>query len=149
MNIEKTTADTQPLQARVAQILNARELVINIGELAGVKHGMKFAILSESPTEIRDPETNELLDTIDRVKVKVRANEVRPKVTVCKTYLVRTIPGGPLYANLGIRFGDLTKPPEKVVDTLKAVDKDLPAPLSPEESYVKINDRVIQITEDE
>jgi hypothetical protein len=93
------TAPTHLLEARVAQILNARELVINIRESSGVKQGMKFAVLSESPTEIRDPVTNELLDTIDRVKVKVRASEVRPKVTVCKTYLVRTIPGGPLYAN--------------------------------------------------
>jgi hypothetical protein len=144
------TAPTHLLEARVAQILNARELVINIGESSGVKQGMKFAVLSESPTEIRDPVTNELLDTIDRVKVKVRASEVRPKVTVCKTYLVRTIPGGPLYANFPVlRLGDLTKPPEKVVDTLKAADKDLPAPLSPEESYVKIDDRVIQLIEDE
>src|SRR5438309_2069601 len=111
---------------------------------------MRFAVLFESPTEIRDPETNELLDTNDREKVRVRASEVRSKVTICRTYLVRTIPGGsfhisrlaaPDLVNLAKEF----LPPQKIVDTLRATDKDLPAPLSPEESYVKINDRVIQI----
>jgi hypothetical protein len=143
----------QPLEARVAQILTARELVINIGQDQGVMLGMIFAILSESPTEIRDPESGEVLDSIDREKVRVRASEVRKRITVCKTFLVRTIrSGGPLYSGRGVpslaALADLTRPPEKVVDTLRAADKDLPAPLSEDESYVKINDRVIQILGD-
>jgi hypothetical protein len=152
-------ARLEPLTGRVAQILNARELAINIGAEVGVTQGMKFAVMSQSPTEIRDPETKELLDTIDREKVRVRASEVRPKITICKTYLVRTIPGrsgfsgysGSLLESLGKQLGSLqeAQPERKVLDTLRADQRDLPPPLSEQESYVKTGDRVIQIIEDE
>ncbi len=75
------------LEGRVAQILSARELVINIGSSAGVSSKMKFAILSETPIEVRDPNTQEVLDLIDREKVRVEAVEVRPKVTICRRFL--------------------------------------------------------------
>jgi hypothetical protein len=147
-----------PLKGRVAQILNARELVINIGRAAGVKSGMKFAVLSETPMEIRDPESKEVLDVIDREKVRVEASEVRAKITICRTYRQKTIPGGPLYIStltslkniagvLGGGGTDLYKPPEATPETLKAEDASLPPALSPQESYVKINDRVVQVTE--
>ena len=145
-----------PLEGRVAQILNARELVINIGAESGVTEGMKFAVMSRSPTEIRDPDTNAVLDTIDREKVRVRASEVRPKITICKTYVVRTIPAGSVYSGsllesltAPIKFMKDIQPPQKIVDTLRADEKDLPPPLSEQESYVKRGDRVIQISEDE
>ncbi|HBB86564.1 MAG TPA: hypothetical protein DC047_02990 [Blastocatellia bacterium] len=158
MSSSETTPvrQSRPIQGRVAQILNARELVINIGAEAGVTKGMKFAVMSKSPTEIRDPETQEVLDTVDREKVRVRASEVRPKITICRTFLVRTIPGRPGYSGFsgisnlleGIRLSE-SVPERKVVDTLRADERDLPPPLSEEESYVKIGDRVIQIIEDE
>jgi|ERR1043166_338700 hypothetical protein len=149
-----------PLQGRVAQILNARELVINIGRDVGVTEGMKFAVMSHSATQIVDPDTGEVLDEIDREKVRVRASEVRPKITICKTYVVRTIPGRQGYSgfsgtdvleNLSKQLAGFRKPePErKVLDTLRADERDLPPPLSEAESYVKRGDRVIQIIEDE
>jgi len=148
----------EPLTGRVAQILNARELVINIGADNGVTEGMKFAVMSRSPTEIIDPDTNAVLDTVDREKVRVRASEVRSKITICKTYVVRTIPGRSGYSGYSGLLDTLNKvgasitealPERKVVDTLRADQRDLPPPLSEEESYVKRGDRVIQITEDE
>jgi hypothetical protein len=134
-------------EGRVAQILNERELVINIGSKSGVTPGMRFAVLSESPTEIKDPQTGEILDVVDREKVKVEAAEVREKIAVCRTYVKRTIPGGVWHLQ-GLRFKDPFAPPQEVVETLKASDKSMPPPLSPEESYVKINDRVIEITKE-
>ena len=159
----KISKRATPLQGRVAQILNARELVINIGRDVGVTEGMKFAVMSRSATKITDPDTGDVLDEIDREKVRVRATEVRPKITICKTYVVRTIPGRPGYsgfsgfsgtdvlASLSKQLDVLRKPePErKVLDTLRADEQDLPPPLSEEESYVKRGDRVIQIIEDE
>lgn len=150
----ETTTKPQRIEGRVAQILNARELVINIGQDNGVLEGMKFAILSEAPTEIRDPETGELLDTIDREKVRVKASEVRSKITICKTFVVKEIAGGKLHSSaVEALFGVGTiahelRPPRSIVETLKAEDKDFLPPLSPEESYVKIKDRVIQILDD-
>jgi hypothetical protein len=156
----KISKRVTPLQGRVAQILNARELVINIGAEAGVSEGMKFAVMSHSATKITDPDTGQVLDEIDREKVRVRASEVRPKITICKTYVVRTIPGRPGFRGLSGSdvFESLTKsisalrpaePERKVLDTLRADERDLPPPLSEAESYVKRGDRVIQIIDDE
>jgi hypothetical protein len=116
--------------------------------------------MSRSPMQIIDPDTKVVLDEIDREKVRVRASEVRPKITICKTYVVRTIPGRPGYTGFSgsdvlesltktmsvLRAGE---PDRKVLDTLRADERDLPPPLSEAESYVKRGDRVIQIIEDE
>jgi len=48
----------------------------------------------------------------------------------------------------GLRITDAFAPPREIIDTLKATDKSLLPPLSPEESYVKINDRVVEISGD-
>lgn len=149
MSVKTVDRSQDVLQGRVAQILNERELVINIGSDQGVKPGMKFSVLSETPVEIHDPQSGELLDTVDREKVRVQATEIRQKITICKTYVKRKIGGGALYSSdvlAGIaRATDAFRPPIEIVDTLKATDKSLPPPLSPEESYVKINDRVVLI----
>jgi hypothetical protein len=137
----KNTAEPN-LEGRVAQLLNARELVINIGAKAGVKPGMKFAVLSETPLEIVDPGTKEVLDTVDRQKVRVEAHEVRPRVSICRTYRTRTTPGWRVGA-----LEEMLRRSEEVVETLRAEDSALPPPLSPEDSYVKINDRVVRIDE--
>jgi len=145
------TITATKLEGRVAQILNARELVINIGSEQGVKWGMKFAVLAEQPVEVRDPNTNELLDTVDREKVKVEVAEVREKITICRTYRVQQIEGNMTYVRQSFMAEILGKgtpiPPREEVETLRASDSSLPPPLSEHESYVKINDRVIQIAE--
>jgi hypothetical protein len=145
---DKISEGNPKLQGRVAQILNERELVINIGEINGVRKGMKFAILSESPLEVVDPVTHEKLDIIDREKVRVAVTEIRSKISICKTYRVKKIGGGMLYdfAGLAVMKGML-EPPQEINETLKSEDSSLPPPLSPEESYVKINDRVILVDE--
>lgn len=135
------------LEGLVAGILNARELVINLGEADGVCVDMKFAVLAESPLEIRDPKSGDVLDTIDREKVRVKASEVREKVTICRTYRVKSVGGGPLGRSLSgfTSFADLTRPPRAVPETLSLEDSSTPPPLSEEESYVKIKDRVVQV----
>ncbi len=137
--------DTPLLQGKVAKILSEREVVINIGSAQGVKKGMRFAILAPTPEEILDPETGEALDVVDRTKVLVQATEVREKITICSTYRITKISGGAL--STAYSFGRLFDPPQEVPETLRIKDSSLPAPLSPEESYVKIGDRVKQVEE--
>ncbi len=113
---------------------------------------MIFAILSGEALEIRDPETNEVLDVIEREKVKVKATEVRDKITICKTYRITKVPAGSLYFSLNPLSSSIAnsmRPPKEIVETLEAKNSALPPPLSPEESYVKINDRAVQIEGDE
>jgi hypothetical protein len=134
------------LEGRVAQLLNARELVINIGSRHGVARGMRFAVLAEKPMEIRDPETEEILDVVDREKVRVEASEVRERITICRTYKTRTIGGGALASALmTFEVQRMLEPPRTIVETLSVKDSQLPAPLDPEDSYVKINDRVVLV----
>ena len=115
----------QRLEGKVAQILSERELVINKGSADGVSEGAKFAVLAATPIEVRDPDTDQVLDRIDREKVRVRATEVREKVTICVAYEKLDLDA--LSAAVSVLLG-----PRR-------------APLTPEESYVKIGDRVREV----
>lgn len=131
------------LEGRVAQLLNERELVINIGESDGVRVGMKFKVLSKSPVEIHDPETNTLLGKIDREKVRVKAVDVKEKFSICSTYRTHDVGGGPLYGT----DPDLFAPPRTVRETLKAEGSEYLLPLPEKDSYVKRGDRVIELVD--
>jgi hypothetical protein len=137
--------DIPLLQGKVAKILTEREVVINIGSAQGVKKGMKFAILAPTPEEVLDPESGEVLDVVDRTKVLVQATEVREKITICSTYRTTKISGGAFSS--GYAFSRLFEPSREIPETLRIEDSSLPSPLSPEESYVKIGDRVKQVEE--
>ena len=137
--------DIPLLQGKVAKILTEREVVINIGSAQGVKKGMRFAILAPTPEEVLDPETDEVLDVVDRTKVLVQATEVREKITICSTYRTTKMSGGALGSYFSMNR--LFDPPREIPETLRIEDSSLPAPLSPEESYVKIGDRVKQVEE--
>lgn len=128
------------IEGRVAQVLNERQLVINRGELDGVRDGMKFDVLSESLLPITDPETNQVLDNLDRIKARVIVTQLRDRVAVCSTYEQT----GDGLANILSVFA----PAQKV--KLRIDSSETPPSLDPEESYVRRGDRVVQrVTLDE
>jgi hypothetical protein len=131
------------LEGRVAAIVNVRELAINIGRDDGVQEGMIFAILAESPIQVRDPMTKRVLGNIDREKVRVKATEVLPGFSVCRTYERVWRGRSSLKAALGtaaeiFEGGYQDK-------TLRVEDSELPQPLPEDQSYVKVGDRVRQV----
>ena len=127
----------------VAQILNERELVINIGTKNKVKMGAVYKVLSQTPTIIIDPVTGEKLGQIIQEKVRVKVSQVHDRFSICKTYRTTEIEGGPLYNAAGIgTIASLARPPQTFVETLRADQSDLPPPLDEEESFVKIGDKV-------
>ena len=126
---------------RVANILNARELVINIGTNDGVTTGMRFKVLADTPTQITDPETEKVIGSIDREKVRVEATEVQEHITICRTY--QTITAGGSFPDMSGMFG----PRHEIPRTLKADDASHLPPLAESESYVKRGDRVVEIQE--
>ena len=149
-----TNANTATrIEGRVAQLLNARELVINRGSSHGVVDGMKFAVLAQFPLEIRDPETDQVVGTIDREKVRVRVMQVMEKISICSTYRTKLLAGGALhdikYLGFYTAISEMYREPKEVPETLEAKSESLPPPLKPEDGYVKINDRVIQVAPDE
>ena len=133
----------KPIVGQVAGIINERELAINIGSKSGVLDGMKFSVMAKEAIEVYDPETKEKLGTIDREKVRVTATEVKEKFSICKTYRKWASMPASLFNVAGLFAG-----PTERHETLKVDDSSLPPPLSEEESYVKIGDRVIQIIEE-
>lgn len=127
----------EALEGKVAQVLNERELVINIGSEQGVSRGMRFVVLAPT-VEIKDPDTHEILDTLDREKVRVQATDVRRRVTVCATYETTSSGGG--------SFIGMFEPRREVTKTLKS--SDALQPLSPFDSYIAAGDRVRQLVQE-
>ncbi|OGN76604.1 MAG: hypothetical protein A2X25_09585 [Chloroflexi bacterium GWB2_49_20] len=104
---------------------------------------MIFKVLADRPLEVRDPDNDQILGSLDREKVRVKVSEVFELFSICRTYVTHTTVGrGGL---MGITSAALLygEPAKEVVETLKAEDHTLPPPLSEEESYVKRGDRVI------
>ena len=134
----------EKLKGRVAQIISSRELVINIGSIQGVEPKMIFAVLAESPLDIKDPISGESLGVIDREKVRVEATDVQENLTICRTYRAKAT-SGRVSATSILMSGLWGAEVGEGVETLRAKDSSLPAPLSPEESYVKIKDRVVLV----
>lgn len=143
-------------KGKVAQILNTRDLVINIGEKNGVEVGMKFDVIDPKGEKIKDPDTQEIIGSLDRPKVRVKVIQVKENISVASTFKVKEInvggTGGELFrgfSSAGIFAQDL-RPPKwiKVTETLKTTETTW-EDLSSEESYVKIGDPVIQVLMDE
>lgn len=76
----------EPIQGAVAKILTARELVINRGSAEGVRRGMRFEVLDTKAENIKDPDTGELLGSIDRPKVQVEVTKVAEHLAIAATF---------------------------------------------------------------
>ncbi len=124
------------LRGKIAQLLSDRELVINIGARDGVAKGMRFSVLAAAQLEIRDPDTNELLGTIDREKTRVEAIDVQDRITVCQTYETTQMSGNPFLEVYASRM---------VQKRLMIAESQLPGPLPLDDNYVKIGDVVRQV----
>jgi hypothetical protein len=131
----------QPIEGFVAQILNSRELVINRGGTHGVEKGMVFEILASQAQSIRDPETNEVLGSVDRPKVVVRVVQVEPRMSVARTFRSRRRNVGGFSALSA--FDKMFQPPKYQIeyDTLKTSESTW-EDLDESESFVKTGDRV-------
>jgi hypothetical protein len=141
----ETLDKSKPIEGKVASIVNSRELSINIGRNDGVEIGMQFKVLAGEPIEIRDPDTDKLLGTLDKEKVRVRVSEVLDTFSVCKTFRTKIV-GTTSSASFAY---NMIVGRREIPETLKTNDSDYPEPLSEKDSYVKRGDRVLQILEDE
>jgi hypothetical protein len=138
----------KPIRAKVARILNSREIVISAGSKNGVEIGMHFDVLDPKGEDITDPDTGEVLGSILRPKVRVKITKVQECLSVASTYKKKTINIG----GQGEIFGDLGNlsrsllPPKYIekYETLKTDEKTW-EDLSEEESFVKTGDPVVEV----
>ena len=91
----------QRLEGRVAEILNEREVAINLGSEEGVAPEMRFAILSGHPYVIKDPETGDELGEVDRPKVRVKVSLVKDRFCLARTYETYSVNIGGTGAGIG------------------------------------------------
>ncbi|WPD24506.1 MAG: hypothetical protein SD837_08055 [Candidatus Electrothrix scaldis] len=140
----------QPIKGKVARILNSREIVINVGTEQGVAVDMYFDVLEPNGEDIKDPDSGEILGSIQRPKVRVKVSNAQERLSVAMTYKKQEVNiGGTGGAGFMEDVGLLAKtlmPPKYVTkyETLKTVEKTW-EDLSEEESYVKTGDPVVQV----
>ena len=138
-----------PIRGKVARILNTRELVINLGSEDGITLGMYFDVMDPKGTDIEDPDTREVLGSIERPKVRVKVSRVETRLSMASTYRSKKVniggQGGIRDASSGLLSQILT-PPKWVTkyETLKTQEKTW-EDLDEKESYVKIGDPVVQV----
>ena len=133
---------TKPIRGKVASVINEREIAINVGTTHGVNVGMYFNVLDIQDEEVKDPDTGEVLGSIERPKVTVRVAHVQERLSVASTYRTQKV-------NVGGSFGPFARelmPPKWIekYETLRTEDKSW-FPLYEEDSYVKVGDPVVQV----
>lgn len=134
----------EPIRGKVARVLNPREVAINVGTTNGVAVGMYFDIVGRA--DIKDPDTKEVLGSIDRPKVRVRITEVKERLSVASTYQGKRVNvGGKGLISLG-DFSRALMPPQWVTkyDTFHTEEK----ALEEENNDVKTGDPVVQVIEE-
>jgi len=149
-----TNGERDLLRGKVARVLNDRELVINLGSAQGVFEGMLFDIQGHNEIDIRDPDTDELLGSTGRAKVRVRVTTVQEKLSVAQTYRKHSVRTGGLAS--GIPTSEffksvaraLTPSTIEFTESLKRGTEDC-KPLDENESKVAAGDLAVQVPQEE
>ena len=137
------TTKTEPIHGKIAKIINSREVALNVGAEQGVKPGMRFAIFDSRENQILDPDTGDLLGSVNTPKVQVKVSDVWGFVSLASTYRTKRV---------DISKRALFQRPqwERRYETLKTgggFAKDT-IDLDPADSYVAIGDPVVQVVDD-
>jgi hypothetical protein len=106
------------LKSLVARVNSKTQLVLNVGQVNGVKPGDIFRIVSEEGVPINDPNTGEPIGLLPVEKGRVRVQTVYPKICVAETYRTYTVGGGAALAGI---FG-----PEREVTEEMSVEQSEP-----------------------
>jgi hypothetical protein len=139
---------SEPIRAKVARILNSREIAITAGSANGVVTGMYFDVMDPKGEDIRDPDTDEILGSIERPKVRVQVTKVQDRLSVASTYRKTKENIGGKISDFG-SLSQILMPPKWVTkyETLKTEEKTW-EDLEEEKSYVKIGDPVVQVIDE-
>ena len=139
-----------PIEGKVARILNSRQLILNVGSNKGVQLGMCFAVLDEGGEDVTDPDSNEVLGSISIHKVLVCIVRVEEKMSIASTFRFKkeTKRGGGLGLT-GRELAYLFEPTRTIrnYETLekKNFGRDKISILDEKDSYVSVGDIVIQV----
>ena len=140
---------TEPIKARIAEVIDNQTVAISAGATSGVKNGMRFKIFSEKKIDVLDPVSNEKLGELDIEKLRVQVTTLYDKFCLAETYEYETINVGGNYS--GTSFATLNKLFEepKLIKKRKTfdIDENEKRPINKTESIVRVGDRVEQLVE--
>jgi hypothetical protein len=78
----------EPIEGKVARILDDQTLILNVGRANGVAQGMVFCVYA-AVDDVTDPDSGESLGAWEAVKGYVQATHPQEKLTVCRAYTPR------------------------------------------------------------
>ena len=136
-------ADQKPIRGKVARVLSDREVALNRGLSNGVEVGMIFDIVRSAGLDIQDPDTGEMLGSIDVPKASVKITTVQERVSVAATFRTRKVNVGGSGVGLG-----LFEPPrwEYHYETLRLRDDSTdPNETTDSDTTVSVGDPVVQV----
>lgn len=138
----RSVIDRPAIKGLVARVLNSRELVINKGRADGVKVGMIFHVKDRKAEDIPDPETGDVLGSVNRPKVDVKIVSVEDNLAIARTFRSRQVNVGGILPDISPIF----LPPkfERRYETLKT-DESTWEELDEDESFVKVGDPVEEV----
>ena len=139
---------TKPIEGKVARVLNTREIAINKGSIDGVEVDMYFDVMDTGYSDIKDPDTEQVLGSIERTKVRVQIIDVQDKLSVATTYRTKEENTGPNISALGLGLGSGSgwRTRHETLRTGGQLDNQIQE-LDEEDSYVKTGDPVVQFIE--
>ena len=144
---------TELIRGKVARVLNKYEIAITVGTADGVTIGMYFDVMDAHEQNIDDPDTGEVLGSIERSKIRVKVIHTQEKLSVASAgpfFLSAREMSSGKYRSSGLLgpFARSLMPPAWVTkyDTVKHTEKTKGSPKE-EYSYADVGDPVMQVFE--
>lgn len=131
-----------PIRGKVARVLNAREVAINLGSEQGVRPGMYFDVVARYE-DIVDPDTKESLGAVERPKTRVKITWVQEKLSLASALAREVHVGG---MPLG-EFSRLLMPPKWVKKYETLTTEETGEELGEKDGLVRVGDTVVQVVQ--
>ena len=80
-----------PIRGKVAQILDSRQVILNVGSTDRVAEGMMFKIINPKGEHIRDPDTQRVLGSVESPRAFVRVVQVQENLAVATTSMANPV----------------------------------------------------------
>ena len=118
------------IKGKVLKILSQTKVLINLGNVQGVKEGMKFVIYDEGEM-ITDPTTKEPIEKLELVKGEVQIIQVQEKMSVGESFRIETRTTPPMWYSTIAALSETSTENVKVEEplTTKKIQETIPSPL--------------------
>ena len=129
---------------KVAYVLDNGDIVINVGTAHGVHRGMHFDVIDDHGLDIKDPDTEEVIGSLEVLKIKVEVIDTQEKISVAAPH------DGLLVRNRASSVYRVSSPVGPFARSLLPagwVEGDTIS-LSEKDSNVKIGDSIAQVIEE-